>query len=96
MLVALKKLNIVNEGYGNITFSSNTIYVNPSHIISVQDYQMSKDLLLREGANDYLNKSFSLVKVSSVNSVEEVIVVGSSGEIFSKMHSNSSKGILNG
>lgn len=95
MLVELKKLNIINEGYKRVV-SLDRIYVNPSHIISVRDYDNANDFLLQEGMHNYANNKFSLVRMSNVSTVEEVIVLGSSEDIYNSIQKPSSRELLNG
>ena len=95
MLVEFKRLNIVNEGYKRV-ISFDKVYLNPTHIISVRDYLPAKDFLLQEGAVNHADKSFSLVKINNANKVEEVIVLGSSKEVYENIKPKSRKGILNG
>ena len=39
VLVQLSKINIVSEGNNRISITSDKVYVNPAHIISVRDYE---------------------------------------------------------
>ena len=95
MLIQFEKLNIINEGFGKTNIILNKIYLNPSHIISVVDYHGAQEFLIREGKSDYKNKSFSLLKLANASKVEEVIVLGKSHEIFSKINPPTKKGLLN-
>ena len=96
MLVELKRLNITNEGYKR-GVSVGKIYVNPSHVISIRDYDGANDFLLSEGLSQHAHKSFSLVKMNNIRGTEEVIVLGTSQEIYEAFHNASdSKGLLNG
>jgi hypothetical protein len=94
MLVELKKLKIMNEGYKR-SISLAKIYVNLNNVISIVDYSGAHDFLLREGADKYLDRSFSLVKVSEGHTVSEIIALGTAAELHSSFNS-SKKGILNG
>jgi hypothetical protein len=96
MLVELSKLNIVNEGYKR-GVSLDKIYVNPSHVISIRDYTGANQFLLSEGISKYTDESFSLVKMNNIKGAEEVIVLGTSKEIYEAFNSASGgKGLLNG
>ena len=94
MLVELKKLKVINEGYKRV-ISLDKIYVNSSHIISVTDYSGANDFLLSEGSSEYANHSFSLVKVSAGQTSQDFIILGSSEQIFSKLSPKSEKALLN-
>tara|TARA_B100001094_G_C18184946_1_gene803176 strand:- start:2247 stop:2537 length:291 start_codon:yes stop_codon:yes gene_type:complete len=96
VLVELKKLNITNEGYKRSATLSK-IYVNPAHVISIRDYTHASDFLLNEGLTHYSQETFSLVKMNNIKGIEEVIVFGSSEEIFEAFHQPGlGKGLLNG
>ena len=95
MLVKLQKLNIVNEGYKR-GVSLDKIYINPSHVISGRDYHGASTFLLSEGINNLAGKDFSLVKMNNIKGIEEVIVLGSSKEIYEIFNRSSDKGLLNG
>ena len=96
MLLQLKKINILNEGYGKTTFSLEKVYVNPSHIISVRDYEGIKQFLIKEGAEHMSSDNYSLVKINIANDVEEMIVLGASEEIYSRLQSKTNRQVLNG
>ena len=96
MLIELKKLKISNNGYRR-KLTLNKIFINPSHVISIVDYHGVTDFLLSEGNNEYDDKNFSLVKVNNVGGIEEVIVLGTSEEVYEMFNSKSKKRkILNG
>jgi hypothetical protein len=96
MLIELKKLNITNEGYHRAA-SLNKIFVNPAHVISIRDYALAGDFLLQEGITQYSQKLFSLVKMNNIKGVEEVIVLGSSQEIYEAFNPTpTEKNLLNG
>ena len=95
MLIELKKLVIVNEGYKR-NISINKMYINSDHIISITDYDGAKQFLLSEGSEYWANESFSLVKVSNLNKSEDIIVLGSSQDIFSKFNETKKGNLLNG
>ena len=63
MLVQLKKLNIINEGYNRTSISLDKVYINPSHIISVIDYDGAREFLLREGCPVYVLDIEDSVKI---------------------------------
>ena len=95
MLIELKKLVIVNEGYKR-NISINKMYINSDHIISITDYDGAKQFLLSEGSEHWANENFSLVKVSNLNKSEDIIVLGSSQDIFSKFNEIKKGILLNG
>ncbi len=95
MLVEIKKLRVINEGYKR-TISLDKIYINSDHIISVSDFTGVKELLLTEGNDRIANERFCIVKVSNAFDVEDMIVLGSSEDLYSKFNNKSEKGILNG
>jgi hypothetical protein len=95
VLVEVKKLNIKNDGYKR-SVSIDKMYVNTDHIISITDYNEVKTFLLSESLDKYADNSFSLIKMSNVSSVEEVIVVGKSSEVYKKIYPKKEKEILNG
>ena len=96
MLIQLKRLNIVNEGYKR-EISFDKIYVNPAHVISIRDYSGVNQFLLQEGNDHYANENFSLIKMNNIKGIEEVIVLGASQEIFNTFNeTKDSKGLLNG
>tara|TARA_E500000331_G_scaffold333066_1_gene356930 strand:- start:2149 stop:2436 length:288 start_codon:yes stop_codon:yes gene_type:complete len=95
MLIELKKLIIVNEGYKR-NISLNKMYINSDHIISITDYNGAKQFLISEGSQEFVNESFSLIKISNLNKSEDIIVLGSSQEIFSKFNETKKGVLLNG
>ena len=94
MLIELKKLNIINEGYRR-RISLDRIFVNPDHIISIRDYDGAREFLLSEGSTGYADKNFSLVKMNNVNGVEEIIALGSSEDLFCSFGQKKEKILLN-
>lgn len=96
MLLQLRKVNILNEGYGKTSVSLEKVYINPSHIISVRDYEGIKQFLLNEGQVDAPTDNYSLIKLSIANAVEEMIVLGASEEIYSRLKKSPTKELLNG
>ena len=94
MLVEIKRLNIVNDGYTRRVVVDR-MYVNSSHIVSISDYAGVKDFLLSESLGSYEKDSFSLIKMSSVDKIEEIIVFGTSEELFTKFNKSSGKVLLN-
>ena len=96
VLVQLSKINIVSEGNNRTSITSDKVYVNPAHIISVRDYEGMRQFLLREGNLTNQSHRYSILTISLANKVEEIIVLGSSEEIFSKIKSQSGKELLNG
>lgn len=96
MLVELKKLNIINEGYNKIKVNLEKVYVNSEHIISIRDYHGAKEFLLSEGPEEFAYNEYSLVRVNNISGPEEIIALGSSESLFSKLNNVNSKRILNG
>jgi len=94
MLVELKKLNIINEGYKRKIFSDK-IFVNSNHVISIRDYQGASDFLISEGPGYYNGEKFSLLRVNSGSEIEEIIVYGSSSEIYAAFSQPTGKRLLN-
>ena len=98
MLIQLNKLNIVNEGYTrNISISK--IYVNPAHVVSINDYSGARQFLIAENATQYVDKDFCLVKMHHGDNTEEIIALGTSEEVFNSVNSQlspSERKILNG
>ena len=94
MLVELKKLNIVNEGYKRI-ISLDKIFVNPNHVISVRDYAGATEFLLSEGSDYYSKKKFSLVSINYGKGTEEIIALGSSEDLFLAFQNKTEKRLLN-
>ena len=95
MLVEVKKLNIINNGYRR-EVSISKVFINVDHIISISDHSNIKQFLINEANGNLSDKNFSLLKISNVNSTEEMIVVGTSEEIFKSTQSSDEKGILHG
>lgn len=95
MLVQLKKLEIINEGYGKTSINLNKVFINPSHIISVVDYDGVTEFLLNEGKVEYQNDKYSLLRLSVANKIEEMIVLGTSEEVFTRLQKPSGKSLLN-
>ena len=96
MLVQLKKLNIIDEGYNRTSISLDKVYINPSHIISVIDYDGAREFLLREGNLTNSEDRFSLLKLSTANKVEEIIVLGTSEQVYNQIQSHPGRELLNG
>tara|TARA_B100000282_G_C31678117_1_gene465395 strand:+ start:564 stop:860 length:297 start_codon:yes stop_codon:yes gene_type:complete len=98
MLIQLQKLNIINEGYGKTSVSVEDIYINPTCIVSVKNYQGIKSFLIKEEITyPSTEEDFSLIKLSVGPTVEEIIVSGSSEEIYAKLQNKSGKReVLNG
>ena len=96
MLIQLQRLNIVNEGYkSGVSFDK--IYVNPAHVISIRDYTGVNQFLLQEGQHDHASQKYSLIKMNNIKGVEEVIVLGTSQEIFESFSvKEKHKELLNG
>ena len=94
MLVEIQRLNITNDGYKR-EVSIDKIYVNTDHIVSVSDYKGVNQFLLAEGLVGHQEDKFSLLKILSSNKVEELIVLGTSGDLFSKFNKTSGRRLLN-
>lgn len=96
MLVEIKKLNISNDGYAR-SISIDKVYINANHIISITDYEGVKTFLISEGAKQYKDQNFSLIKLNNIKGTEDVIAVGTSQEIFETFSSHTkNKELLNG
>lgn len=94
MLVEIKKLNITNDGYKR-KVSIDKVYINTDHIVSVSDYEGVNQFLLTEGVLEHQQDNFSLLKLLSSNTVEELIVLGTSEDLFSRFNKTSGKRLLN-
>ena len=95
MLVEVKTLKIENQGYKR-QISLDKMYVNTNSVVSIVDYEGASDFLLREQSRFYGEK-FSLIKVNEGGSINNIIVLGSSEQLFSKFSSaTAGKNILNG
>ena len=99
MLGELSKLNIINEGYKRDIFI-NKIYINPTHVVSVKDYDGAREFLISEGAMRYADQRFCLVKMSHGDKTEEIIALGTSEEVFKSVNGQidpiPNKRLLNG
>ncbi len=94
MLVEIKKLNILNDGYNRKVFIDK-MYVNVNHIISIYDYNQVKDFLLLEQAQIAEKDNFSLLKIVTAGDIEEIIALGSSEDLFSSFSKTTKKVLLN-
>tara|TARA_B100000212_G_C27104006_1_gene417661 strand:+ start:255 stop:542 length:288 start_codon:yes stop_codon:yes gene_type:complete len=94
MLVEIKKLNILNDGYNRKVFIDK-MYVNVNHIISISDYNQVKDFLLLEQAQIAEKDNFSLLKIVTAGDIEEIIALGSSEDLFSSFSKTTKKVLLN-
>ena len=95
MLIQLKKLEIINEGYGRTSVNLSKVFINPAHIVSVVDYDGIREVVLNEGKVEYENNKYSLLRLTIANKVEEMIVLGTSEEVFSRVQKPSGKSLLN-
>tara|TARA_R100001510_G_C7638366_1_gene196226 strand:- start:337 stop:633 length:297 start_codon:yes stop_codon:yes gene_type:complete len=98
MLIQLEKLNIVNEGYKR-SISISKIYVNPTHVVSIKEYAGARKFLISEGATEYADRNFCLVKMSHGDTTEEIIALGTSEEVFESVNGQlrpSDRKLLNG
>lgn len=96
MLLQLSKVNIITENNSRPSVSHEKVYINPSHIISVRDYEGIKKFLLNEGLLSTESSSYSLLRIVAGTEVEEMIVLGNSQEIYEKLKKPVGKGLLNG
>lgn len=94
MLVKIKKLNILNDGY-SMKVSLDGMYVNVNHIVSISDYNQVKNFLLQEKTIIKESENFSLLKVLTAGKVEEIIVLGTSEELYSSFNKTTGPRILN-
>jgi len=95
MLVPVKKLSIMSEGHRR-AISIDKIYLNSSHVVSITDFAGANDLLLQEGHPEIAKQEFSLLKIRSLERLEEIIVLGSSDDLCAKFNRTEGKRILNG
>ena len=96
MFLQLKKVNIISEGHRRSSVSFEKVYVNPSHIISVRDYEGIKQFLLNEGITNLEGSKYSLLRIVAAHSTEEMIVLGDSEEIYARLQKTTGKDLLNG
>ena len=87
MLVKFKQLVIESSGW-NREVISKEIFINPSSVISVADYEALSAALMSENMISE-DESFSLVKINQGNSSSEVILFGSA-HLIAEMISSSS------
>ena len=95
MLVEVRKLNIVNDGY-NRKVSSHKIYINSDNIISISDYDGVKNFLISESAEKYKSQDFSLIRFKHGEKIEDIIVFGTASEVYSSISKSPTGGILHG
>lgn len=95
MLIEIKKLNILNDGYKR-KISIDRIFVNSSHVVSVTDYDGVRDFLISESADKYKNHNFSIIRINYGRQSEEIIAVGTSVELSEKFLELDKKRLLNG
>jgi hypothetical protein len=94
MLVEIERLNIVNDGYRR-SISISRMYVNSDHIVSISDYSTIKDFLISESLDVYEKGEFSLIRMTSTDRIEDIIVLGTSEDLFNKFNKSSKKVLLN-
>lgn len=88
MLVQIRKLNIINEGYSR-KISLETIYVNTDSIISISDYAGANEFLLTEGGSEeFTANKYSIVKLKTGNSSMDIIAEGSASAIYGSISSS--------
>ncbi len=83
MLLKLLTLSVENQGYKR-EVTSKPLYVNPSNIVSISDHSGVEDFLKSEGL-EHSDKRFCVVRLSHGHKTEEIVVFGSSEEIFSQI-----------
>ena len=94
MLVKIKKLNIMNDGY-SMKVSLDGMYVNVNHIVSISDYNQVKNFLIQEKTIIKESENFSLLKLLTAGKVEEIIALGTSEELYSSFNKTTGPRILN-
>ncbi len=95
MLIEIRTLNIENQGYKR-QISIDKMYVNANSVVSIVDYEGASDFLLREQSKFYGEK-FSLLKINEGGTINNIIVLGTSEQLYSKFNTDiSKKRILNG
>ena len=92
MLVEIKKLHIINEGYNRKIFLDK-IYINSDKIVSITDYEGAENFLLTEQSK-FSNQKFSLVRVGYGDKTEDIIAFGSAEQIFSSLQNKAGKQVL--
>ena len=94
MLVEIKKLLVENDGY-NRSVSLQRMYINSNNIVSISDYHGARKFLLSENSR-LSTENFSLVKINEGGTVDSVIALGTSKQLYNKFNSSpSGKTILN-
>ena len=95
MLLKIKKMVVENSGYKRQIYFQN-IYVNVRSIVSISDYDVVQNFLLKENS-EFANEKYSLVKIEEGGSIQDLIVLGAADKIYDDYRSGSSeKKILNG
>ena len=92
MLVEIKKLSIQNLGHKR-EIEEKKIYINTENVVSVVDYEGVLPFLVSENSR-YAKDKFSLIKISSGSSIEEIIAIGSSEQVFTALQGTLGKKIL--
>ncbi len=95
MLVQIKKLNVISEGHRR-SVTIDKVYLNSNHVVSITDFSGAKDLLLQEGHPEIAKQKFCLLRINSLDKIEEMIVLGSSDDLCVKFNKTAGKRILNG
>ena len=94
MLIEIRKLNIINNGYTR-KVSLDKVYINPANVVTIKDYSAAKDFLLQEAGPDYSEKQFSLIRICLGQKVEEIIALGTAEDIYNTFH-KTDRTLLNG
>ena len=95
MLIEIKKLNILNDGYKR-KVSLDRMYVNADNIVSITDYPGATTFLLRENLGSSVSEgNYSLIKLNQGARVEEIIALGSAEELYKSFTRPEGKKLLN-
>ena len=92
MLVEIKKLSIQNLGHKR-HIQEQKVYINSENVVSVVDYEGVLPFLVSENSK-YAKNKFSLIKISTGSSVEEIIAIGTSEQVFAVLQGTSRKQVL--
>ena len=66
------------------------MYINPSTIVSVENYNGVKSFLFSENS-EFANNKYSLLKFSEGQSIQEVIIPGTAEEFYTRQSKTESK-----
>ena len=95
MLIEIKKLNILNDGYKR-RVSLDRMYVNSDNIVSITDYPGATTFLIRENLGSSVSEGkYSLIRLNQGTKVEEIIAFGTAEELYKSLTRSEGKRLLN-